>query len=60
MDKRFTELRPQIADIKYGPEPSLYNLVVKYYESYNCTVETADSLAKEYISKWVELENNNA
>lgn len=59
MDKRFIDFRPQISDIKNGPEPSLYNMLMMYYKSYGCTLEISDALAKEYINKWVKLENSN-
>ena len=58
---RFTDFQPQLADSKYGPEPSLFDIIERYYIAqhveWNGTAEANPSAAaKTYIDAWLALE----
>lgn len=51
----FHTLHPQLSDPKFGAEPDLYTLLVKYYAAGDFPLEQAKVLAHNYIAEWVKL-----
>ena len=46
----FFQPGPQISPPEYGPEPSLYRVLVHYYESHDTAHHNAVKLANDYIA----------
>lgn len=49
---RFTEFQPQIAESKFGYEPSLFDIIAGYYDEMDDPIEAAD----QYMAGWIALE----
>ena len=63
MDKRFTEIRPNIHFYQtLEIEPPLFDLIEHYYISQSVEPTKAKKLAKRYIKAWIadERESSNA
>ncbi len=43
---------PQITEPKYGPEPTLREVLIKYYISAGIEFERAEKLTSQYIKEW--------
>ena len=57
MNKRFAKIQPQLTDVEYGAEPSLFDIIVNYYTSHGIQLFQARKLATDYVHSWVDLEN---
>lgn len=53
VDKRLL-IHPYIRDEKYGPEKSLYEILVDYYISSGLVPELAKTLAVMYSNEWAK------
>ena len=49
---------PQLTDLDYGPEPSLYTIVCKFYEDRGLTPESARKTAVAYSREWYRMAHN--
>lgn len=49
---RFAYYRPKIVGVQYGPEPSLLDIIERYYSD----MDDPQAAAKAYINAWMALE----
>lgn len=49
MKTKFWDKKPQLAEIKSGPEPSLREVLKHYYVSHGIPGPTANTLVEDYI-----------
>lgn len=49
----FEIIKPQIVDIVYGPEPSLYDIISFYYNPQIDDKEKANNYIENYIEDWI-------
>jgi hypothetical protein len=49
MKTKFWDKKPQLAEIKSGPEPSLREVLKHYYVSHDIPGPTANTLVEDYI-----------
>ena len=49
----FKIIKPQIADIKYGSEPSLSDIIRFYYYHHIDDKEKANTYIENYIEDWI-------
>jgi hypothetical protein len=58
MNNEFFDIKPQLVDIKFGPEPSLREMIFKYYhEGYADSIFNGwelPSKLKELTDKYIE------
>ncbi len=48
-------IAPQLVELEYGPEPSLYTILCKFYEDRGITPESARRTAVAYSLEWSKL-----
>lgn len=58
---RFTDFQPQLADSTYGPEPSLLDIIERYYIAQHVEWDRQElanprAAAQAYIDAWLALE----
>ncbi len=49
------DIQPQCTDIKYGPEPSIKQVVYKFYVDSGFSRQESEEYTKEYLAKIWEL-----
>lgn len=57
LDPRFL-VCPQLVDLDYGPEPSMYTILCAYYTANGITPEKARKLTVQYSQEWARLVSN--
>lgn len=57
LDARFL-VSPQLVDIDYGPEPSLYTILCSYCKGNDLTPEQARKYAVRYSQAWAKQLSN--